>query len=128
MGIGHILIVDDNSTNLQLAEFLLRAAGFSVTTATDAQEGIRKATTASPDLILMDVQMPNMDGLTATRQIKSDATISHIPVVALTAHAMQGDKERCLEAGCVGYIIKPIKTAEFARTVAEYLTAGRPKT
>lgn len=121
MASGRILVVDDNPTNLQLVEFLLKAAGFSVSTAANAEEGIEKAKCGLPDLILMDVQMPGMDGLTATRQIKSDATTAHIPVVALTAYAMQGDKERCEEAGCAGYITKPIKTKEFVLNIAKHL-------
>ena len=121
-----ILIIDDNPTNLQLAQFLLSTAGFSVSTATDPREGIRKAKRSLPDIILMDVEMPGMDGLVATRQIKADPALAHIPVVAVTADAMQGDKERCLAAGCVGYITKPIKTTEFATTVAQYLKEAKP--
>ncbi|MDO8541273.1 MAG: response regulator [Opitutaceae bacterium] len=119
---GRILIVDDTVANLQLASFLLKAAGFSVNTAASAQEGIEKAR-SGVELILMDVQMSGMDGLTATRLIKADAALAHIPVVALTANAMQGDKERCLEAGCVGYITKPINTKQFASTVTSFLKA-----
>lgn len=119
---GRILIIDDTAANLQLASFLLRAAGFSVNTAASGPEGIDKARNGV-DLILMDVQMSGMDGLTATRLIKTDATLAHVPVVALTANAMQGDKERCLEAGCSGYITKPINTKEFASTVTTFLKA-----
>lgn len=127
MPTGRILIVDDTPANLQLAAFLLKAAGFSVDMASNALEGIEKARTGA-DLILMDVQMSGMDGLTATRHIKADARLAHVPVVALTANAMQGDRERCLDAGCSGYITKPINTKEFAGLVASYLHAQPRKT
>ncbi len=117
----NILIVEDNASNLQLAEFVLRAAGFKVTSATSGTEGVEKARSGAPDLILMDVEMAGMDGLTATRLIKSEPALAHIPVVALTAYAMSGDKERCLAAGCTGYITKPINTKQLAQSVSEYL-------
>src|SRR5207247_4720845 len=102
-------------------EFVLREAGFNVTSASNATEGIKKAKSEEPALILMDVEMPGMDGLTATRHIKADPAMSHIPIVALTAYAMSGDKERCLAAGCAGYITKPINTKQLAQSVSEYL-------
>lgn len=119
-----ILVVDDHPANLQLAEFLLKTRGYVVTTAGNAEEAIAKARSLLPRLILMDVQMPGMDGLAATRKIKEDNVTAHIPVVALTAYAMQGDKEKCLEAGCAGYITKPIDTREFAGRVSSYLAGA----
>jgi two-component system, cell cycle response regulator DivK len=118
-----ILIVEDNPVNLQLAQFLLKAAGFAVDSAGTAPEGVDKARASLPDLILMDVELPGMDGLTATRLLKADPATKAIPVVALTANAMRGDRERCLEAGCAGYISKPISAKEFAGTVSSYLQA-----
>ena len=108
-----LLIVEDNPINLQLAEFLLSAAGYRVDSAASALEGIEIAVAEPPALILMDVELPGMDGLTATRRLKGDPATAHVPVVALTANAMQGDHERCLEAGCDGYIAKPIDTRSF---------------
>ena len=108
-----LLIVEDNPMNLQLAEFLLSAAGYRVDSAASALEGIEIAVAEPPALILMDVELPGMDGLTATRRLKADPATAHVPVVALTANAMQGDHERCLEAGCDGYIAKPIDTRRF---------------
>src|SRR5207244_957491 len=113
-----ILIVEDNPSNLQLAEFILKAAGLNVISASNATEGLKKAKSEDPALILMDVEMPGMDGLTATRLIKADPALSHIPIVALTAYAMSGDKERCLSAGCAGYITKPINTKQLAQSVS----------
>lgn len=119
-----ILIVEDNPMNLQLAEFVLHAAGFLVEAAPTAMEGIKKAHAWQPALILMDVELPGMDGLAATRQLKGDSLTADIPIVALTANAMQGDRERCLDAGCSGYIAKPINTRDFVARVRSYLTKG----
>jgi CheY-like chemotaxis protein len=118
-----VLIVEDNAVNLRLATFVLKAAGFEIDSASTALEGLAKARAHPPALILMDIELPGMDGLTATRQLKADPSTAHIPVVVLTADAMRGDRERCLEAGCVGYITKPIDVSRFAREVAEL--AGR---
>ncbi len=121
MGSKHILIVEDNPANLQLAVFLLKAGGFTVSSAIHGAEAVDAVKAGAFDLILMDVEMPGMDGLTATRAIKSDPAFAHIPIVALTAYAMKGDKERCLAAGCSGYITKPISTREFVQTVSSFL-------
>ena len=121
-----ILLVEDHPTNLQLAAFLLQAAGFQVVSATTASEGIARARSDQPALILMDVELPGLDGLSATRQLKADPVTAAIPVVALTANAMRGDQEKCLAAGCVGYIAKPIRAREFARLVAGYLPPPPP--
>ncbi len=120
MGSKHILIVEDNPANLQLAVFLLKNVGFTVSSATHGAEAVETVKAGKFDLILMDVEMPGMDGLAATRTIKADPAFAHIPVVALTAYAMKGDKERCLAAGCSGYITKPISTREFVHAVSAF--------
>ena len=120
-----ILVVDDNSSNLVLTEFLLKAAGYSVVCAVSAIEGLEKLKAGGFRLVLMDIEMPGMDGLVATRLIKADPRLAPVRVVALTAYAMAGDHERCLEAGCAGYISKPIDTRSFAQSVGQYLkTSG----
>ncbi len=117
-----ILIVEDEPSNLKLTCALLQASGYSTIEATDGKQGVELAKARKPDLILMDIQMSDMDGLEATRILKADATTRNIPIVALTAYAMKGDKEMVLEAGCDGYITKPIDIQEFLKRVAEYLS------
>jgi len=119
-----ILIVEDNEANRLLAGAVLEREGYRVEMAGNAEEALQKLANASPALILMDVQMPGMDGLTLTRRLKGDARTAAIPVVALTALAMMGDRERTLEAGCSGYISKPINTRTFASEVSKYLPRG----
>jgi two-component system cell cycle response regulator DivK len=123
-----VLVVEDNPANMTLAIFLLKSAGYAVVTATDAEAGLAIARSGRPDLILMDIQLPGMDGLQATAQLKSDPTTRNIPVIALTALAMKGDEERIRAAGCDGYIAKPLAYKEFLATVAAQLkkTAGPP--
>jgi two-component system cell cycle response regulator DivK len=116
-----ILIVEDNAANSSLATFLLESAGHTVLNATDAEGGLKLAREEHPDLILLDVQLPGMDGLSATRQLKSEDATRSIPVVALTAFAMKGDEERIRASGCDGYIAKPIRYREFLATVAAQL-------
>jgi len=118
-----ILLVEDNAANRRMAEFLLKSKGMVVIEAETAAAAIELARVERPDLILMDVQLPGMDGYAATRAIKADPSTRHIPVVAMTAYAMTGDRDRALEAGCDGYITKPIDTKEFPATVARYLAA-----
>lgn len=108
-----ILIVEDNPANMTLATFLLTTEGHEVLHATTAEAGLLLARSAHPDLILMDIQLPGMDGLEATALLKRDEATRQIPVVALTALAMKGDEERILAAGCDGYIAKPIQYKEF---------------
>jgi CheY-like chemotaxis protein len=121
-----ILIVEDNPLNMELATDLLEAAGYVVRQAGTAEEAIQTAKTGSPHLILMDVSLPGMDGLAATKALKADPATRAIPVIALTAHAMKGDEEKAREAGCEGYITKPIDTRGFPATVARVLaSAGR---
>ena len=119
-----ILIVEDNEANRLLAGAVLEREGYRVEMAGNAEEALQKLASGSPDLILMDVQMPGMDGLTLTRRLKGEARTADIPVVALTALAMMGDRERTLEAGCSGYISKPINTRTFAAEVSKFLTSG----
>jgi CheY-like chemotaxis protein len=123
-GPAMILIVEDNEANRLLAGAVLEREGYRVEMAGNAEEALQKLATGSPDLILMDVQMPGMDGLTLTRRLKGDARTADIPVVALTALAMMGDRERTLEAGCSGYISKPINTRTFAAEVSKFLPSG----
>lgn len=125
MGNEAVLVVDDGSDNLILTEFLLQAAGFEVRTAEDAEEALEVLKTYRPLLILMDLQLPGMDGLTLTRQLRADPTWSDVIIVALTAYAMKGDEENALAAGCDGYITKPIDTRTFASIVRGYMQGRR---
>jgi len=103
-----ILIIEDNPTNMKLVSLLVEKAGYSALKAIEAETGIAMARKAHPDLILMDIQLPGMDGLTATTILKSEVTTRDIPIIALTAFAMDGDREKMLAGGCDGYIAKPI--------------------
>jgi two-component system, cell cycle response regulator DivK len=119
---ARILIVEDNPDNMLLTEMLLQSAGHTVFSAIDAEAGLTLARDERPDLILMDVQLPGMDGLEATVLLKQDDATRDIPVVALTALAMKGDEERIRAAGCDGYIAKPMGLQEFLTTIAAQLT------
>lgn len=119
-----VLIVEDNAANMTLAVFLLESVGHRVLTATDAEAGLALARSSHPNLILMDIQLPGMDGLAATTQLKADPVTRTIPVIALTALAMKGDEERIRAAGCDGYIGKPMRYKEFLSTVAMHLEAA----
>lgn len=121
---ARILVVEDNPVNLELVRDILEAHGHEVLEASNATDGLALLSGELPDLILMDIQLPGMDGLTATRQIKADARLQGIPVVALTAHAMKGDEERALAAGCDGYVSKPIDTRAFPQMVAGFLVSS----
>lgn len=118
-----ILVVEDNEANQLLATAVLELAGYRVELASSAKEAVERLTTNQPDLILMDVQLPGEDGLGLTRRLKADPTTAMIPIVALTAHAMVGDREEALAAGCVGYIAKPINTRALAEQVRQYLVS-----
>lgn len=122
-----ILVVEDNQMNLELASDLLEAHGYRVVPAKGGREALEVAKRDQPDLILMDVQLPEMDGLEATRLLKQGESTKHIIVVALTAHAMLGDEEKACEAGCSGYIPKPINTREFAGVIAGFLGKSAEK-
>jgi CheY-like chemotaxis protein len=103
-----ILLVEDNEMNMDMLSRRLERAGFAVVCATDGRAGVEKASTERPDLVLMDMSLPDMDGWEATRRIKGDPETSGIPIIALTAHAMASDRERALEAGCDDYDTKPV--------------------
>jgi CheY-like chemotaxis protein len=120
-----ILVVEDNPANMELATDLLEIAGYTVLQAPDAEAGIEAARLHSPDLVLMDVGLPGMDGLSAAVAMRDDPALSHIPVVILTAHAMQGDQESAFAAGCRGYITKPIDTRSFVANVATFLNENQ---
>jgi CheY-like chemotaxis protein len=116
-----ILLVEDNPMNRRVAEFLLKNAGYVLYEAKDGEEARELAQKHLPDLILMDLQLPGVDGLATTRAIKQNAVTHKIPIIALTAYAMSGDDERAAEAGCDGYIAKPIDPDEFTKTIASFL-------
>jgi len=116
-----ILLVDDNPTNMKLITFLLQARGFAVRGAGSAPEALSVLQEFRPQLILMDIQLPGMDGLTLTRQLKADPATGDILIIAVTAYAMKGDEERARAAGCDGYITKPIDTRSLPGRLQEYL-------
>jgi len=116
-----ILVVEDNALNMKLVKSLLIIGKHDMLEAPDAETGITLARDKRPDLILMDIQLPGMDGLTATRIIKEDPSVKDIPIVAFTSFAMEGDEEKALEVGCAGYITKPLDTQNFLKTVESYL-------
>ena len=121
-----VLVVEDNDMNMQLVEYLLEEGGYTTVKATSGEEALEVARSAvpRPDLVLMDIHLPGMDGLSVVREMKADARTSAIPILALTAHAMRGDRDRFLESGCDGYISKPIESALFLAAVAGYLRGG----
>lgn len=119
-----ILIIEDTPLNLQLIADLLERAGHVVLTATDATEGIAVARSERPDLILMDIGLPGMDGLEAARRLKADPLTKRIPVVVLSAHALPADERRARAAGCDGYITKPIDTRSFQVRIKTFLGSG----
>ena len=119
-----ILVVEDNDMNMQLVEFLLEEGGYDIVKDASGEEALaitRDSTNGQPDLILMDIHLPGMDGLSVVRAMKGDERTSRIPILALTAHAMRGDKDRFLEAGCDGYISKPIDVKTFISAIEQYL-------
>jgi len=116
-----ILIIEDNPLNMELAVDLLEVAGYRVLTASSAEEGLPIAQSELPALILMDIGLPGMDGLEATRALRADERTRTIPIVAVTAHAMKGDEVKALEAGCTGHMTKPLETRTFAQTVASFI-------
>ena len=119
-----VLVVEDNPANMTLAKFLLESAGHTVLSAVDAEGGLALARAERPHLILMDIQLPGIDGLQATALLKKDETTRSIPVIALTALAMKGDEARIRAAGCDGYIAKPLAYKEFLATIAEKLATA----
>jgi CheY-like chemotaxis protein len=121
MKIKTILVVEDNELNMKLVKGLIKIGKYRMLEAIDAESGIQLIREQRPDLVLMDIQLPGMDGLSATKIIKEDPSLKDIPIIALTSYAMQGDKEKALEAGCTGYIAKPIDTRKFLETVSQYI-------
>jgi CheY-like chemotaxis protein len=116
-----ILIVEDEPRNLKLIRDLLEVSGYMVLEAIDGRQGVEIAKAKKPDLILMDIQLPVMEGFEATRILKADERTRDIPIMALTAHAMEGDEEKVKAAGCDGYVSKPIDTRGFLNKITEYL-------
>lgn len=103
-----ILVIEDNENNLYLIKFILEKNGYQVVEAKDAKTGIKKVSSEKPDLIIMDIQLPDLSGLEATKKIRASKANSKIPIIAITSYAMVGDKEKALAAGCTSYIEKPI--------------------
>jgi len=120
-----ILVVEDNQDNRELVVKVLKINGYKVIEAVDGEEAIEKTKTENPDLILMDLFIPKIDGYEVTRRLKSDRDLKHIPVIALTAHAMKGDMEVALAAGCDGYMPKPIDVRELPKQI-EYFMKHNP--
>lgn len=120
-----ILVVDDNDAGQLLVRTVLELEGFRVDSAGSSEQVLERLNVRTPDLILMDVQLPGQDGLALTRQIKADPATAAIPIVALTAHAMAGDREQALAAGCIGYISKPIDTRLLGDQVRGFLPGER---
>lgn len=116
-----ILLVDDSLHNLKLTQFLLRQGGFEVGTAENAEQALNALEQHVPDMILMDIQLPSMDGLALTRHLRRDASLRDVPIVAFTASAIKGDEEIARAAGCDGYITKPIDTRTFVTVVRGYV-------
>jgi CheY-like chemotaxis protein len=121
MSPARVLIVDDNALNVELVSFLLGAAGCEVAAAADAAVAAAQIPLFRPDLVLMDIQLPGIDGLTFTRRLKADPATRHLVIVAFTAYAMKGDEERMRAAGCDGYLSKPIDVGTFASQVLSHL-------
>ena len=124
---GRILVVDDSELNLELMSDVLQSAGFVVTAARSAEEGIAMANAEPPDLILMDIGLPGMDGHAAVRHLKADERTRNIPTIAVTAFAMSGDSDRAAESGFDGYVTKPIATKSLPAIVAQTLAAWGSK-
>ena len=117
-----ILIVEDNSQNMRLLEMTLRANNYTLLKATSGEEALDVARKERPDLILMDIRLPKMSGLEVTRKLRQLPAFRHVPIIAITAYAMKGDKERIIEAGCDAYLSKPINTRELPKVVARILS------
>ncbi|HEY3413852.1 MAG TPA: response regulator [Armatimonadota bacterium] len=119
-----ILLVEDNEDNREMLSRRLARRGYEVAEAEDGEQAIAMARTASPDVVLMDISLPDVDGLEATRRIKADTETRRLPIIALTAHAMTGDRERALEAGCDDYDIKPIELPRLLQKIECLLSTG----
>ena len=122
-----VLVIEDNQLNIKLFQTLLQMEKYRVLEALDAETGFQLAKAHKPDLILMDIQLPGLDGLSATRVIKNEPDLKDIPVLALTSYAMYGDEAKALEAGCAGYIAKPVDTRRFLETISRFLNQNGDK-
>ena len=120
-----ILLIEDNAQNRYLVTFLLQARGWEVVHAEDGPAGLAVAERIDPALVLLDIQLPGMDGYTVARALRAIPKFNSVPVVAVTSYAMPGDRERCVESGCNGYLEKPIDPETFALSVEEFLEAGQ---
>jgi CheY-like chemotaxis protein len=120
-----VLIVDDNPTNLKLVAYLVKANGYEVDTAADADAALAAIAANRPRVILMDLQLPGIDGLELTRRLKADPATRDITIIAVTAYAMKGDQEKAVEAGCDDYVTKPIDTRALPELIAKYAKGGR---
>jgi two-component system cell cycle response regulator DivK len=116
-----ILYIEDNPQNMRLVRKILRSAGYDVLEATEGLSGVALAAREVPDLILMDINLPDINGLEATSRLKASPQLSWIPVIAVTANAMHGDRENCIAAGCDGYLAKPVMKSELLQTIATFL-------
>ncbi len=116
-----ILVVEDNETNMYLIRFMLEKSGYEVIEAREGAKGVELAIKEKPDLVIMDIQLPDIDGLEATKRIRASEADGDIPIIALTSFAMTGDRERALAAGCTGYIEKPINPETFIAEIEKYL-------
>lgn len=125
MSNGRILVIEDNRDNITLISDMLISMNYEAILAYDGQRGVEIAAAEKPDLILMDLSLPVLDGWTATKTIKADPELKHIPVIALTAHAMPGDRERALEAGCDDYASKPINMPELSLKISQFMRARK---
>ncbi|MDD5509186.1 MAG: response regulator [Bacteroidales bacterium] len=116
-----VLVIEDNEKNRYLISFILKGAGYEVTEAITGEEGVRMAIGDTPDLVLMDIQLPGIDGYEATRRIRASPAGGKVPIIALTSYAMTGDRERALAAGCTGYVEKPINPDTILDEIQKYL-------
>ena len=119
-----ILVIEDNEQNMYLIKYLLEDCGYEVRCASDGREGMEQAEAVRPDLILLDIQLPTMDGYTVARNLRRNPNLTDIPIVAVTSYAMPGDREKAMEAGCTGYIEKPIDPDTFEEQVKQYLSSN----
>ena len=123
-----ILLVEDNEDNLVVYRTILEHVGFSVVEARDGEEGVARAREKLPDLILMDISIPKMDGWEATQRLKSDDTTKNIPIIALTAHALEEDRQKATQVGCDGYLAKPVEPRRVVQEVEKFVGPARPAT
>ncbi len=124
---GKILVVEDNEKNRKLIRVVMNSKGYEIVEADDSVSALEMLAQETPDIILMDIGLPGMDGLELTKKIKQDESTKDIPIIAVTAHAMHGDEEKILEAGCNGYISKPINVAEFPTAIEKALQEAKNK-